>query len=375
MNAELSTKQYTYYRVATIFLLASSFFYFQKEEINKYSFGNLDIKQTIKINTKSYLQPFITSKLFIIYLIDLLIKISIYKYIKQKYATSVKNDLSLIILSDVIILIFTPFQNIFSTFINTISIGVIFAFLLNIASCFNRSNQTRLQLSTFYIALITIFKCYIFLPHENKYSIFLSIDFFIEMASFYDICKFKFMYIVIFIGQIFLYLLSMNHNYSIVSISTISFIATLIFCYDLISNNLAKQLKRHVTFVAVFIVFKFFSFIAFDFNMITFCFLTVGFVVELLIFFFDLRILGGYFIFVCAFDISLYLLYINRKVGIFVSSTFIFITVMTFFILSRLQLIFSRSEFMEYSNHTYLQQNMMSISAVIKYILLIVQIF
>ena len=198
------------------------------------------------------------------------------------------------------------------------------------------------------------------------------------MLSFYDVCKLKFMYIVFFIGQIFLYLLSMNQNYSIISIITISFIATMIFCYESIFNNMNKygqSLKRDIAIIAFFIIFKFFFFITFDFNLTVFISMTIGFIIETIIFFFDLRVLSGYFIFVCAFDVVLYLLYLNLKLGVFVSGTFILITVLTFYVLSKLKLIFTKSQFMEYSNHTYFQQVMMLSSAVIKYIFLIIQIF
>lgn len=399
-SSNSNNNQYAFFRLSIMFFLTSSFFYFQRKEIRKYNdypqYANEielnNIKSSIKYDPNFYkeitvnnFKSFIQSKILIIFVFDMITKIGIFKYLKPRYADSIKDDFIGIIVCDIIIFVLTPFKTVYSTLINSICFGITMIYLLNIASCFNHSNQKYIKFCTFYITAISIIKCFLFMPNEShiKYSIFLTITFIFEMISFYDICRVKFIYIVIFIGQLFLYLLSMNQNYSIISIATVSFIATMILCYDLIFNNsykneskaIQKRLSRDISFVAIFVLFKFFFFITFDYNFEVFLFLSFGFVIEMTIFFFDLRILGGYFIFTCAYDIALYLLYINMKLGLFVSATFIFITVITFFVISRLKLIFSKSEFMEYTDHSYLQLNVMLISAVLKYIILIIQIF
>ena len=171
MNSLSNSNQYAYFRLAIIFLLATSFFYFQKKEINQFDNYKQQHKNEIQMksinsviicNHKLYknvnieaIKLFIKSKIIIIFILDFIVKIAILKYLKPRYANNFKNEFIVILISDIIIFIFTPFQTLFSTVINSIFFLITMTFLLNIASCFNRSSHKYLKLFTFYIASIT----------------------------------------------------------------------------------------------------------------------------------------------------------------------------------------------------------------------------
>ena len=166
MNSLSNSNQYAYFRLAIIFLLATSFFYFQKKEINQ--FDNYKQQHKNEIQMKSINSVIICNRKLYknvnIEAIKLFIKskiIIIFKYLKPRYANNFKNEFIVILISDIIIFIFTPFQTLFSTVINSIFFLITMTFLLNIASCFNRSSHKYLKLFTFYIASITIIKCFI----------------------------------------------------------------------------------------------------------------------------------------------------------------------------------------------------------------------